>query len=83
MAPTPGSAIFLDTNILIYASFPESIFHIVARTRLSELESHISYLLTHITADFVRYAPDISVLPLIHQTTPFYARAGEDAFTRV
>ena len=150
MAPTPGSAIFVDTNILIYASFPESVFHVVARTRLSELESagaqfwtsrqtlreylaattrpgafvpapspvtivravrqfeiqfeiadenagvtadlldllelrgaqgkqihdaniaatmrryHIPYLLTHNTADFVRYAPDISVLPLIH-----------------
>jgi predicted nucleic acid-binding protein len=39
MAPTPGSAVFLDTNILIYASFPGAPFYDAARTRLSDLES--------------------------------------------
>lgn len=39
MLLTPGSAVFLDTNILIYASFPGTPFHGAARSRLSELES--------------------------------------------
>jgi predicted nucleic acid-binding protein len=39
MALMPGSAVFLDTNILIYASFPGAPFHDAARARLSELES--------------------------------------------
>jgi predicted nucleic acid-binding protein len=39
MAPTAGSAVFLDTNILVYASFPGTSFHIAARARLSELET--------------------------------------------
>lgn len=39
MALTPGSAVFLDTNILVYASFPGAPFHDAARARLSELES--------------------------------------------
>ncbi len=39
MAPTPGSAVFLDTNVLIYSSFSGSPFHDAARARLSELES--------------------------------------------
>jgi predicted nucleic acid-binding protein len=38
MAPTPGSAVFLDTNILVYASFPGAPFYGAARARLSELE---------------------------------------------
>ena len=38
MAPTPGSAVFLDTNILVYASFPGTPFYDAARVRLSELE---------------------------------------------
>jgi predicted nucleic acid-binding protein len=38
MAPTAGSAVFVDTNILVYASFSESPFHDAARTRLNELE---------------------------------------------
>lgn len=40
MAPTPGSAVFLDTNILVYASFPGTPFYDAARARLSEFESH-------------------------------------------
>ncbi len=39
MAPTPGSAVFLDTNILVYASFPGTPFYDAARARLSQLES--------------------------------------------
>jgi predicted nucleic acid-binding protein len=39
MTLTPGSAVFLDTNILVYASFPGTLFHDAARARLSELES--------------------------------------------
>jgi predicted nucleic acid-binding protein len=40
MAPTPGSAVFLDTNILVYSSFPGAPFYDAARARLSELESN-------------------------------------------
>ena len=150
MALTPrGSAVFLDTNVLVYASFPQSPFHGAARMRLKTLESdeasfwtsrqllreylasttrpggivpapplasilkavrqfeaefpiadedagvtahlldllespgpqgrqvldanivatmrryNIPYLLTHNTTDFTRYAPDVTVLPLI------------------
>lgn len=39
MAPTSGSSVFLDTNILIYASFSTSAFHQAARSRLNELEA--------------------------------------------
>ena len=40
MAPTPGSAVFLDTNILVYSSFPGAPFYDAARARLSGLESN-------------------------------------------
>src|ERR1700678_4573383 len=39
MALTPGSSVFLDTNVLVYSSFPGAPFYDVARARLSELES--------------------------------------------
>jgi predicted nucleic acid-binding protein len=39
MAPTPGSTVFIDTNILIYSSFPGTPFYDAARVRLSGLES--------------------------------------------
>jgi predicted nucleic acid-binding protein len=39
MAPTPGSTVFIDTNILIYSSFPGAPFYDAARARLSGLES--------------------------------------------
>lgn len=149
MAPTAGSAVFVDTNILVYASLTGTPFHAPARARLIELESQgailwvsrqvireflavttrpgavspplasavlsqvvhhletafqiadedaavttllldllkartiqgrqihdanivatmrsrgISWLLTHNTADFARYVPDIGILPLI------------------
>ena len=38
MAPTPGRAVFLDTNILVYASFTGTPFYDAARARLSDLE---------------------------------------------
>ena len=38
MVPTAGSAVFLDTNILIYATFPGVPFHDLARARLDELD---------------------------------------------
>jgi predicted nucleic acid-binding protein len=40
MAPTPGSAAFLDTNILVYSSFPGAPFYDAARARSSELDSN-------------------------------------------
>jgi hypothetical protein len=40
MAPTPGSAVFLDTNILVFSSFPGAPFYDAARARLSELEGN-------------------------------------------
>ena len=39
MALTPGSAVFVDTNILVYASFPGTQFYDGAGARLTELES--------------------------------------------
>ena len=39
LAPTPGSAVFLDTNILVYSSFPGAPFYDAARARLTALES--------------------------------------------
>lgn len=39
MTPTAGSAVFIDTNILVYASFPGTPFHDAARARLTELEN--------------------------------------------
>ena len=38
MALTTGSAVFLDTNILVYSSFPTAPFYDAARSRLAELE---------------------------------------------
>lgn len=39
MVPTPpGRAVFLDTNILVYASFPGTPFYDAARARLGDLE---------------------------------------------
>jgi predicted nucleic acid-binding protein len=46
MVPTAGSAVFLDTNILVYASFPGMTFHNAARARLSELEGNGAILWT-------------------------------------
>jgi predicted nucleic acid-binding protein len=40
MAPTAGSGVFLDTNILVYASFSGTVFHAAARARLSEFETN-------------------------------------------
>jgi virulence-associated protein VagC len=39
MAPTAGNAVFVDTNILVYASFPGAPFHAAARARLNELDA--------------------------------------------
>jgi len=39
MALTAGSAVFIDTNILVYASFPGTPLHDAARARLTDLES--------------------------------------------
>jgi predicted nucleic acid-binding protein len=36
MRLTPGSAVFLDTNILVYASFPSRLLHAAAVARLAE-----------------------------------------------
>jgi predicted nucleic acid-binding protein len=40
MTPTAGSAVFLDTNILVYASLRGADFHAAARARLIELENN-------------------------------------------
>ena len=39
MVPTTGRAIFLDTNVLVYASFSRTPFHTAAIARLNELEN--------------------------------------------
>jgi predicted nucleic acid-binding protein len=39
MALTEGSAVFIDTNVLVYASLPGTPFHVAARARLDELEN--------------------------------------------
>jgi predicted nucleic acid-binding protein len=40
MATTPANnAVFVDTNILVYANLPTSPFSTLARTRLTEMES--------------------------------------------
>ena len=39
MALTAGSAVFIDTNILVYASFSATSLHHAARSRLSQLEN--------------------------------------------
>jgi predicted nucleic acid-binding protein len=39
MAPTINNAVFVDTNILVYASFPSAPLHEAARARLSEFEN--------------------------------------------
>jgi predicted nucleic acid-binding protein len=40
MTLTAGSAVFIDTNVLVYAIFPGTPFHDAARARLTELESN-------------------------------------------
>src|SRR5580704_11263849 len=40
MAPRAGSAVFLDTNILVYTTLPGTALHSAARARLIELESN-------------------------------------------
>ncbi len=46
MAPTAGNAVFVDTNILVCASFPGSPFHAAARARLNELDANGAVLWT-------------------------------------
>ena len=46
MAPTAGNAVFVDTNILVYATFPGAPFHAVARARLNELDANGAVLWT-------------------------------------
>jgi predicted nucleic acid-binding protein len=46
MAPTAGNAVFVDTNILVYATFPGAPFHAAARARLNELDANGAVLWT-------------------------------------
>ena len=46
MVLTQGSAVFVDTNLLIYATFPSSPFHPAARIRLTDLERQGTVLWT-------------------------------------
>jgi predicted nucleic acid-binding protein len=46
MVSMAGNSVFLDTNILVYASFPGTPFHAAARARLSELEAQWANLWT-------------------------------------
>jgi predicted nucleic acid-binding protein len=39
MGPRADSAVFVDTNVLVYSSFSASPLHALARTNLSELEA--------------------------------------------
>jgi predicted nucleic acid-binding protein len=91
MAPTPGSAVFLDTNILVYASFPGSPFYDVARTRLNQLENDGAlfwtsrqvlreYLASTTRPGAVVPPPTITALSLaVRQFEAEFEIAGEDA----
>jgi predicted nucleic acid-binding protein len=108
MATTAGSAVFVDTNILVYANFPQAHFHELAFSRITGLDASgaslwtsrqvlreflatatrpgvidppptaemlsvvatmkrhgIQKLLTHNVEDFVRFVPEITLMPLV------------------
>lgn len=88
---TPGSAVFVDTNILVYASFPGTPFHAVARLRLNELEASGAVLWTcrQVLREFLAVTtrpgnvlppPASTVLSqLVRQFEATFEIAGEDA----
>jgi len=46
MAPTAGNVVFVDTNVLVFASFPGAPLHAAARARLTELDANGAVLWT-------------------------------------
>ena len=58
---------FVDTNVLVYARFPESPLYDAARSRLERAEEdgeplRVSRLLTFNAADFRRYGDRIEIV---------------------
>ena len=45
MAITAGSAVFVDTNVLIYSTFSQIAWHSAAQQRLAEIERNSGYVL--------------------------------------
>ena len=61
------SPVFVDTNVLVYARFPESPLYDAARSRLERAEEdgeplRVSRLLTFNAADFRRYGDRIEIV---------------------
>jgi predicted nucleic acid-binding protein len=91
MAPKADSAVFIDTNVLIYSSFSSAPLHAEARRRLRELESSgaklwISrqvlreFLAVATRPDAVTPAPTAAALSeLIAQFEGVFRIADEDA----
>jgi predicted nucleic acid-binding protein len=91
MAPTAGNAVFLDTNILVYASFPGTALHAAARARLGELETDGAVLwasrqvLREFLAVTTRPGPVLpppdsaALLKLVRQFEDTFQIADEDA----
>jgi predicted nucleic acid-binding protein len=70
MALTPGSPVFLDTNILIYASFPSAQLHDAARLRLKEfeIEGAVFWTSRQVLREFIAVTTRLGVV--IPQPTP-------------
>lgn len=78
MAPTAGSTVFLDTNILIYASFPSSIFHAVTRSKLIDLETSgaILWASRQVLREFLALQLDPATSCPYLKRLPFPMRSG-------
>lgn len=91
MAPTAGSAVFVDTNILVYSSFPGTPFHAAARTRLNELETNgaILWASRQVLREFLAVTtrpgtispppPSTALSQLVRQFEAAFQLADEDA----
>lgn len=91
MAPTAGSAVFLDTNILVYASFPGTPFHAAARAGLNELETNGATLWAsrQVLREFLAVTtrpgtvlsppPSAALLQVVRQFEAAFQIADEDA----
>ena len=84
MAPTAGNAVLVDTNILVYASFPGAPFHAAARARLNELDATGAVLWTsrQVLREFlsVTTRPGIVVPPPTSAALSQSVRRFEGAF---
>jgi predicted nucleic acid-binding protein len=91
MAPTKDDAVFLDTNVLVYASLKGSPFSTAARTRLTELEDTGSslWISRQVLREFLAVttrpgtiAPEPTVLELLQSVRQFessFLIADEDS----